>query len=60
MGALLVQEPDVVAHEVQDFGGIAATRAMAFNVHEPAQLIRCGPSRALPNRPALHAEDNCS
>jgi hypothetical protein len=36
MGAFLVQETNVVAHELQDFGGIAAIRAMAFNIHEPA------------------------
>jgi hypothetical protein len=44
MGALLVQEANVGSHQLQDFGGIAATRTMALNVHKPAQLIRCGPS----------------
>jgi hypothetical protein len=36
MGPLLIQEANVVVHELQDFGGIGAARAMAFNIHEPA------------------------
>jgi hypothetical protein len=36
MGPLLVQDADVVTHQLQDFGGITATRAMAFDIDEPA------------------------
>ena len=36
MGPLRIQEPNVVAHELQDFGGIAATRTMTFDIDEPA------------------------
>jgi hypothetical protein len=36
MGPLLVQEANVVTHQVQDFGGIAATRAIALNIDQPA------------------------
>jgi hypothetical protein len=33
MGPLLVQDADVVAHQLQDFGGIAATRAIALDIN---------------------------
>ncbi len=36
MGPLLVQEANVAAHELQDFGGVGTARPMAFDVHEPA------------------------
>jgi transposase-like protein len=38
MGALLVQEANVVAHQLQDFGGVAASRAEVDrkeNSHRP-------------------------
>jgi hypothetical protein len=33
---LIIQEANVAAHKLQDFGRIAATRAMAVNIHKPA------------------------
>jgi hypothetical protein len=44
MGPLLIQEANVVAHQLQDFCGIAATGAMAFNIDEPAQFISSWPT----------------
>jgi hypothetical protein len=36
MGPLLVQDADVVTHELEDFGGIRTAWAVTLNIDEPA------------------------
>jgi hypothetical protein len=36
MGPLRIQEANVVAHQLQDFGGIAATGSVTLDIHKPA------------------------
>src|SRR5258708_19648932 len=58
MGPLRVKEANVVAHQLQNFGGSAAPRSMAINVDEPAQFVPCRPPCPLSDQATFHPKDN--
>jgi hypothetical protein len=56
MGAEPVQKTDVVAHQVQDLGGIAAMSPVALHIHHLPQFVSHTPSKPLIDEPAFHSE----
>ena len=59
-GADPVQRGDVGAHEVEDFGGVEAVRAVAFEIDEPPQLIPGRPAQSRADEAALDPESDAA
>ena len=57
LGAGLVEAGDVLAHEVEDVGSVAAFRSRTFDVRLPSKSIAQRPAQATLDKSALDAKD---
>jgi hypothetical protein len=60
LGTNPVQNGDVSLHQLEDFAGVAAVRAAAFDVDHAAQLVASLPPQAFADQTSFDPKDNAA